>query len=450
MELVTAKTNISRGVLGEAEIIKNKSLLNKWIDEAGTHLTETGNFAKGVQKKAEENFAAIGLPTKRTEDFKYTNIRSYLQDDYAAKNGSASLTESEIENVLIDDFVSVVLINGKYIPEYSRLKNLPKEVTIKSLFKALEEGNEVAIKQFNSGLEKTTNPMAMLNTALAGDGIFISIPENFSCPIPVHIANICTGEAKNFYNPRHLVYLHKNSELTLIESYHSVNHTGKTFTNSATEFIIEDTASLENYILQDEDILSQRNDVRHFTVNTGSRMNSVAISLNGGMLRNDPTIFINGENAEVHLNGLFIVKENCHTDNHTMVEHRAPNCMSNELYKGIIGDNATGVFNGKILVYRDAQKTNAYQSNKNILMGDKSTINTKPQLEIYADDVRCTHGTTTGKLNEEALFYMRSRGLNEKLAKNILLQSFAKEVSNTIKNEAFRTLIEQKIEENIQ
>ena len=450
MELVTAKTNISRGALGEAEIIKNKNILNKWIDEVGARLTDTGNFAKDIQEKAAENFAAVGLPTKKTEDFKYTNIRSYLQDDYTAKNGSASINEEVIENLLTDDFVSIVLINGKYIPEYSQLKKLPKEVIIKSLFKALEERNEVAIKQFNAGLEKTTNPLAMLNTALAGDGIFISIPPNFPCPIPIHVANICTGEAKSLYNPRHLVFLHKNAELTLIESYHSVKQTGKTFTNSATEFIMEDNASLENYILQDEDILSQRNDFRHFTVKTGSHMNSVAITLNGGMVRNDPTVFINGENAEVHLNGLFVIKENCHTDNHTMVEHRAPNCMSNELYKGVIADNATGVFNGKILVYRDAQKTNAYQSNKNILMGDKSTINTKPQLEIYADDVRCTHGTTTGKLNEEALFYMRSRGLNEKLAKNILLQSFAKEVSNTIKNETFRTLIEQKIEENIQ
>lgn len=450
MELVTAKTNSKRNVTSEAEISKNKGILNKWLGEVGNRLGDANAVVKNKQQKAEENFAAVGLPNRKTEDFKYTNIRTYLQEDYIAKNGSVSLKEDEIEHLLTDDYVSVVLVNGKYVPEYSRLKKLPEGVTIKSLFTALEEGNETAIKQFNSGLENTVNSLAMLNTAMASDGIFISIPENFSCPVPVHIANICTGDTRSLYNPRHLVYLHKNSELTLIESYHSFKQSEKTFTNSATEFIIEDNASLENYILQDEDILSQRNDVRHFTVNTGSKMNSVAISLNGGMVRNDPTVFINGENAEVHLNGLFIVKENHHTDNHTMVEHRAPNCFSNELYKGVIADNATGVFNGKILVYRDAQKTNAYQSNKNILMGDKATINTKPQLEIYADDVRCTHGTSTGKLNEEALFYMRSRGLNEKLAKNILLQSFAKEVSNTIKNETFRTLIEQKIEENIQ
>jgi Fe-S cluster assembly protein SufD len=450
MELVTAKTNSMRGAASEAEVSNNKAILDKWVSEAGTRFGDVNSAVKNKQQNSAENFSALGLPDKKTEDYKYTHIRTYLQEGYLAKAGSASLKKDEIEHLLTDDFISVVLINGKYIPEYSRLKRLPEEVTIKSLFKALEEGNDIATKQFNAGLEKTTNPLAMMNTALAGDGIFISIPENFVCPIPVHIANICTGEAKGLYNPRHLVFLHKNADFTLIESFHSIKQAGKTFTNSATEFYIEDSASLENYILQDEDILSQRNDVRHFTVDVGSRMNSVTVSLDGGMVRNDPTVFINGENAEVHLNGLFLVKENHHTDNHTMVEHRAPNCFSNELYKGVIADNATGIFNGKILVYRDAQKTNAYQSNKNILMGDKSVINTKPQLEIYADDVRCTHGTTTGKLNEEALFYMRSRGLNEKLAKNILLQAFAKEVSNTIKNETFRTQIEQKIEENIQ
>lgn len=450
MELVTAKTNSKRSAPGEAEVNKNKAILNKWLSETDARLGNTSPVVKNKQKKAEENFAATGLPARKTEDFKYTHIRSYLNEDYVSQSDSVSLKQAEIEHLLTDEFVSVVMINGRYIPEYSRLKKLPEGVTIKSLFKALEEGNDLAVKQFNGGLEKTTNPLAMLNTALAGDGIFISIPENFSCPVPVHIANICTGEDKSLYTPRNLVYLHRNTEFTLIESYHSVKQTEKTFTNSATEFYIENNSSLENYILQDEDVLSQRNDVRQFVMNTGSRLNSVAISLNGGLVRNDPTVFINGKNAEAHLNGLFVVKENHHTDNHTLIEHRAPNCFSNELYKGVIEDNGAGVFNGKILVYRDAQKTNSYQSNKNILLGDKATIDTKPQLEIYADDVRCTHGTSTGKMDEEALFYLRSRGLNEKLAKNILLQAFAKEVSNTIKNETFRTYIERKIEENIQ
>ena len=163
-----------------------------------------------------------------------------------------------------------------------------------------------------------------------------------------------------------------------------------------------------------------------YTVGKAGKFNSVAITLNGGMVRNDLNIAINGENAEVHMNGLFVVKDGHHTDNHTLVEHNVPNCFSNELYKGVIADGGTGVFNGKIYVNQDAQKTNAYQSNKNILLGDKATINTKPQLEIYADDVKCSHGTTTGMLNEDALFYLQTRGLNENLARKVLLRPLPK------------------------
>jgi len=450
MELATAKTNSTRKVPTQAEIDKNTTILNKWLGEIDTRLGNANPLVKDAQQLAEEHFAHVGLPDRKAEDYKYTHIRTYLQEDYNAKTIAATIDANEIENLLNDDFISVVVVNGKYVPEYSRLNKLPEEVTVQSLYEALLQGNEVALKNFNRALHKSKNPLAMLNTALAGDGIFINVRATFLCPVPIHIINICSGDTKALHNPRNLVYLHKNAELTLIESYHSIKQTEKTFTNSVTEFYVEDNASLENYILQDEDALSQRNDVRQFIANRDSRLNSVVISLDGGMVRNDPTVLIEGENSEAHLNGLFVVKENGHIDNHTMVEHRVPNCFSNELYKGVIADNAEGVFNGKILVYRDAQKTNAYQSNKNILLGDKAVINTKPQLEIYADDVRCTHGTSTGMLNEEALFYMRSRGLNEKLAKNILLQAFAKEVSNTIKNEAFRTFIEQKIEENIQ
>jgi Fe-S cluster assembly protein SufD len=236
MELITAKTNSNRSIPGVTEVSKNKGTLNKWLSEVGLRLGDANPVVKNKQQKAEENFASVGLPDRKTEDFKYTHIRTYLKEDYLAKNDNIKVGVEDFQPLLSDEFVSVVMVNGKYIPEYSRLKMLPEEVTIKSLFKALEEGNEIAIKQFNSGLEKTTNPLTMLNTALAGDGIFISIPENFSCPVPVHIANICTGEPKSFYNPRNLVYLHKNSQFTLIESYHSIKQTEETFTNSATEF----------------------------------------------------------------------------------------------------------------------------------------------------------------------------------------------------------------------
>jgi len=158
---------------------------------------------------------------------------------------------------------------------------------------------------------------------------------------------------------------------------------------------------------------------------------------------------LHGENAEAYLNGLFILHGNNHTDNHTLVEHIAPNCFSKELYKGIINDAATGVFNGKIYVHPEAQKTNAYQSNKNILLGDKASINTKPQLEIYADDVSCSHGTTTGRMDKEALFYLQSRGLNISLAKRILMEAFANEITDTVTDKSFKTYLEQRLQDRI-
>jgi len=451
MEIASVKPKIKADTLSESEVAHNREMLDKWLSGEGSHLGDASPVVNTLQKEAAKRFLAVGLPGKRAEEYKYTNIRAYLNEEFTTGNNTVSFDKKNLEPFLIsNEFVSIVVVNGRYLPEYSQVEKLPKEVAVRSLFTALEEGNEIAIKHFNAELGRTSNPLGILNTALASDGIFISVPENFSCPVPIHIINVSVGEGKKLYNPRNFVYIGKEAELTLIESHHSVSKSEKVFTNSVSEFVIESNAKLENYVLQDEQSTFCRNDIRQFAVNKDSLTNNVLITFNGSMVRNDTNVYINGEHAEVHLNGLFVVKENNHTDNHTMMEHRVPNCFSNELYKGIISDNATGVFNGKILVYHDAQKTNAYQSNKNILMGDKATINTKPQLEIYADDVRCTHGTSTGRLNDEALFYMRSRGLNEKLAKNILLQSFAKEVSNTIKNESFRTFIEQKIEENIQ
>lgn len=433
-----------------ALIAENKSN-NVWFNENKLNpykrLGDANDTIKKLQHESMTKFNLTGLPDRKSEDYKYTHIRSYLTEDYTTNTTITGLENDTIIPSLHDDFVSVVMLNGKFLPEHSHLKNLPDGITLKSLFKALEEGDELAIKQFNAGLKQTSNPLAMLNTALAGDGIFISIPENFSCPVPIHIANICSGENKTLYNPRNLIYLNKKSELMLLETHNSIKN--KAFTNSVSEIFIGDEANLDSYTLQEEPGECSRNDIQQYIVGAGAYLNNLIITVDGRMVRNDTNVIMEGSNSEVHLNGLFLVKENNHTDNHTLIEHRVPNCFSNELYKGIIEDGATGVFNGKILVYKDAQKTNAYQSNKNILLGDKATIDTKPQLEIYADDVRCTHGTSTGRLDEEALFYLRSRGLTEQLAKKLILQAFAKETCNTIKNETFKIFIEKKIEENI-
>ncbi|NNM95633.1 MAG: Fe-S cluster assembly protein SufD [Bacteroidia bacterium] len=449
MALTSEKSGKKRTVAGEDELFKNSGVAGKWLGEIEQRLGDTNPLIKHIQNNAAKEFARTGLPGRRDEDYKYTNIRQYLQEDFVARNGQENISVELIKPLLLNNSVNLVFINDKYVPGLSVTENLPEGIAAGDFYFNKDRVHDKAAQHFNKAAGESKNPMALLNTALAGNGFYIFVPKNFILDVPVHIIHIITGEVKSLYNPRNLVYLEENSQLTLIESYHTVGDCKQVFTNSLTELFVEDNAVLENYILQDEGAGSYHSDSRFLSIGRGGKSNCVTVSLNGIILRNDSNVLIHGEHAEAHLNGLFLLKGNDHTDNHTLVEHLAPNCSSKELYKGIIGDSATGVFNGKIYVHPEAQKTDAYQSNKNVLTGDKATIDTKPQLEIYADDVRCSHGTSTGKLNEEALFYLQSRGLNKQLAKKVLLQAFAKEVSNTIKNEAFRTFIEKKIQEKL-
>jgi Fe-S cluster assembly protein SufD len=430
-----------------------KEVATKWLEEfeltTANRLGASNGAVKTKQEKAIKDFAEIGVPNKKLEDFKYTNVSLYLNDEYTTKAAATRLKSSDVRHLFIGGHVSIVMINGRFVKELSNLKNLPKEVTVKNLFTVLKESKEMEAMHFNGQLENKDNPLVMLNTALAYDGIYISIPAGFECKGPLHIVNISAGNSKSLYNPRNVIKVGEGATFTLIESYQSVELTEKVFTNSVTEITVEKDATVNDYILQDEDAMAYQNNVHQVTVGTAGKFNSVTVSLNGGMVRNDLNVAINGENCEIHMHGLFMAKDGQHIDNHTLVEHNVPNCYSNESYKGIISDGGTGVFNGKIFVNQDAQKTNAYQSNKNILLGDKATINTKPQLEIYADDVKCSHGTTTGMLDKDALFYLQTRGLNETLAKKILLGAFTQEISDNIIDDAFRKYIEGKIQSHI-
>jgi len=425
-----------------------KEVSTKWTTEfeatVANRLGAASPSVKKAQEKAIHDFAALGIPDKKVEDYKYTNIRFYLNDEFAIKGELTKLKSSDVRHLFIGGHATVVMLNGRFVKELSSLKNLPQEVTVKNLFTALKEG-----KYITTISEGHISPLTMLNTALTQDGLFINVPERYNCAGPIHILHLSTGRNKVVYNPRNVIKVGDGASLTLLESYHSIELEEKTFTNSVTEMIVGTDATLNNYILQEEDILASQSNVHQVSVDIAGKFNSVVVSLNGKMVRNDLNISINGENAEIHMHGLSVVKDGHHIDNHTLVEHNVPNCFSNELYKSIIADNGTGVFNGKIFVKQDAQKTNAYQSNKNILLGENASMNTKPQLEIYADDVKCSHGTTTGRLDETALFYLQSRGLNEALARKVLLGAFAKEVSDMVKDEAFRIHLEERIQDHI-
>jgi Fe-S cluster assembly protein SufD len=289
-----------------------------------------------------------------------------------------------------------------------------------------------------------------LNTAFLQGGVFIHAKRGHMVEHPIYIYNVVDGRSENILaQPRSLVYLSEHAQVQLVETYATIG-AGESFTNQVMEIVVEKGAKMEYYKIQNDKDHTNQVSTTHIRQIGTSYIHTVTISLNGGIVRNNLNVILEADHCEAHLYGLYFHQGQSHIDNHTVVDNVNPNCLSNELYKGILNDNATGVFNGKILVRQQAQKTNAYQSNRNVLLSDNSSVNSKPQLEIFADDVKCSHGCTVGKLNEDGLFYLRSRGISEKIARSLLLQAFAIDILEQIKPEPIRKHIENLIAERLE
>lgn len=405
-----------------------------------------------LREKAISEFERLGIPNRKNEEWKYSDASALFKNELqVGKLGSMNVQKKDIEKFLIPNLNAsvVVLVNGIYSEEQSALKNIPKGVVVSSFAKAITEKSEIVSTHFSKYANITGDAFVALNTAFATDGVFISIPDNTIVETPVHIINIISTQEPSLLQPRFLFIIGNNSELKIVESFDAINSNTKNVCNSVAEISIGKKSKVQYYKLQNDcsgvhlissvNVHQQKDS--HFDTNT--------VTLNGDWVRNNLNIVPDAEHCETHLNGLFITRGNQHVDNHTLVDHRKPNCESNQLYKGILDGKSVGVFNGKIFVRRDAQKTNAYQSSKNILLSDDATINTKPQLEIYADDVKCSHGSTTGQLNEEAMFYLRSRGLGEESAKNLLLFAYAGDVIEKIQIESLKIYLEELVNQRL-
>jgi len=289
-----------------------------------------------------------------------------------------------------------------------------------------------------------------LNTAFLHGGVFIQAKRGRVVEHPIYIYNVVDGRSANiFAQPRSLVHVDEQAQVQLVETYATLG-AGESFTNQVVEVVVEQGAILEYYKIQNDKEHTNQVSTTHIRQLGKSHIHTVTISLSGRIVRNNLNVILEAERCEAHLYGLYFHQGQSHIDNHTVVDNVKPHCLSNELYKGILNDNATGVFNGKIFVRQQAQKTNAYQSNKNVLLSDNSSVNTKPQLEIFADDVKCSHGCTVGRLNEEGLFYLRSRGISEKVARSLLLQAFAADILEHVKPEPIRIHIERLIAERLE
>jgi Fe-S cluster assembly protein SufD len=410
-------------------------------------------FENGVELRTEAlaQFKKLGLPDKKHEEYRFTPITRHLEKNFNWNFKTQESNPFSIAEFIIPELDAnlVVLVNGKFNPLLSKIVSLESEITITTLSEAFREKLSVVEKYFSKHLNNESDAFAAMSSAFWQEGVFIHVPEKTTVTKPVFILQLNDAtQSQVVTNTRILAVLEKGSRLSVIEKSDSIGE-NSAFHNFGEEWIVKEEAHLEYCKIQNDagKICQVSNSVIHQS--SSSKLNTFTLTLNGQLIRNNLNIVIDGENCESHFYGLYLLNGNTHADNHTVVDHKKPNSFSNEMYKGVMDGNSKGVFNGKIFVRPHAQKTNAFQSNRNIIISDSATVNTKPQLEIWADDVKCSHGCTSGQLDDEALFYLRSRGISETNAKALLLYAFAAEVLEPIQNETLKVYLDNLVAERL-
>lgn len=408
---------------------------------------------KPIRQKAFDSFTRLGIPV-RHEEWKYTRISSLFNKEYnfPAREITTSISWADLDTLRLpghEQANEIVFVNGIFSFPLSTIRS--NQLLVMSLEEAASgEYSDIVMKHLGHSSKYLKDGINALNTAFVKGGVFIYVRKGQIIEHPVYIYNITDARKGNVLaQPRSLVYVSENAQLQLVETYSTLG-LDESFTNQVMEIIVEKDARAEYYKIQNDAAHTNQVTTTHIRQIGKSYTHTVTISLDGGLVRNNLNLVLDAEHCEGHLYGLYLQKGQSHVDNHTVVDNVKPNCFSNELYKGIIDDSATGVFNGKIFVQPQAQKTNAYQSNKNILLSDNASVNTKPQLEIFADDVKCSHGCTVGRLNDEGLFYLQSRGISEKIAKSLLLHAFAVDVLEHIRPEPIREYVDKLISERLE
>lgn len=404
------------------------------IEKISATASKVGFISDTVLSNALIYIENIGIPNNKHEDYKYCNIDAILKKEF--KNIEQNfINVTAINQYKIKDTITIVVVNGNYSEALSD-KIILKGLQVHSFANIDLRAN----KLISTIADVQKDVFIAMNTAFCSNGFYLKIQKGEKLKMPIHIIYISGSETEALVNSRNLIELEEQSEATIIEEQILIGQ-GKVFTNFLSEKFIAKNAKLNSTLFQNEGSLGFSVNTNQIKQEQDSQYHNHTITLSGQLVRNNHNVLLAGQNSQANLNGLFSSKENQIIDNHTLMDHQAPHCESNELYKGIIKDKSTGVFNGKIYVQKDAQKTNAYQSSKNILLSDDASIYTKPQLEIYANDVKCSHGTSTGKIDEKALFYLNTRGIGKESAKKLLLHSFAQEIINKIEPESLKEKI---------
>jgi len=392
-------------------------------------------WLRAARKDAIQRFGEAGFPTTKLEDWRYTNLAPLARTPFElAAPDPARLTRSEIERLSFPVFACsvFVFVNGRFVPELSAPRALSGGIQVGSLAAVLPRLGGLVDEHLGSLARPEGEPLVALNTAFFTDGVFVHVPAGETIEAPIHVVYLSVAQSRpTISHPRTLVVAGPGSRATVIEDFVSLGE-GSALTNAVAEVVLGDGAILEHVTLQRE-----HEDAAHLATlrvrqERDSRYRGHAISLGGSLTRNDVVALLDGTGADCELNGFYVASGAQHVDNHTTIDHARPHGTSREYYKGVLQDRAHGVFAGKIVVRPDAQKTSAQQTNKNLLLSADAEIDSKPQLEIFADDVKCSHGSTIGQIDEDALFYLRARGIELGAARALLMRAFAAEITARI------------------
>lgn len=383
-----------------------------------------------IRRGAFERFQLSGLPTGRDEEWRLTNLKPIRETEFALPAdvaGAVSSTDIERLSMPAMDAVRLVFVNGHFAADLSTPESLPKGVSVQTFREALAGDDALLRQHLTKYASDEFDPFVTLNTALIDDGVVVHVAKDVTVDTPIYLLCVTSaGDGPVITHPRNLLVAEQGSRATIIEDY--VGTAGEVYlTNAVTELVVGPNAHVHHYMLERESESAYNVSTLAAHQSHDSNLSSHAVLLGGALVRNNVNPILDGEGCDSLLNGLYVGRDSQHLDSHMRVMHNQPNCESRQFYKGIMDDSSHGVFTGRIIVARGAQKTDAVQSNQNLLLSESARANSKPQLEIYADDVKCTHGSTTGALDEDAVFYLQSRGLDEHEARGMLVRAFAGE-----------------------
>ncbi len=431
----------------------SEAYLQEFGARPGTATVDGPEWIELLRRTAIGRFAATGFPTSRDEEWRFTPIAPLAQGKWRQAGGSPQeLTVDQLAPFVFghSDWTTLVFVDGSYSEGLSSVGLLPEGVRVGSLAEALRGDSALLERHLGRHAPISASPFTALSTAFMREGGFIHVPANIELSQPVHFVFVTTDSAAGtVMYPRNLIVIEAGARASVIESYVTVGEGTSYWTNAVTEVVAGANSWIEHTRIQRESERAHHIGLTHVEQDGDSHYRSFSMAMGGALARHNLTAKLNGENVETLMYGLYLTRGDQVVDNHTAIHHDQPNCRSWEVYKGVLDGRSRAVFNGKVFVKPEAQKTDAKQTNRNLLLSDSARVDTKPQLEIFADDVKCTHGATVGRLDDVALFYARSRGVPADAARLLLTYAFAAEVTSEVVLEPVREELERLVRERL-